>query len=269
VDQPRGRKTPGDGVADKFTPTLPRPTNGQRDWPHPGPRRPGHLGAPSPAPGSPGFSGRRTSERDRAASPSSPWVSALDHRHPRRAGAGHGSTVTVTHPSGATSGDGTLGQVHLRARPTVRRSVAHPGPDRRRHRGHDYRHQLHRGQCGSASAGRRPLRFTVVSATLDHRRPARPGAGTVDVTVTTGRGQPAPPGPPDEFTYVPRPTVSGLAPTQGPASGGTVVTEFTGTRLHRGPTSGQLRGRPPLHRGQRHLDHRHQPGRGRHGRRDR
>ncbi len=55
-------------------------------------------------------------------------------------------------------------------------------------------------------------------------------AGTVDVTVTTAAGRTSAMVPGDEFTYVPAPTVSGVAPSTGPTAGGTSVT-IAGTNL--------------------------------------
>ena len=54
-------------------------------------------------------------------------------------------------------------------------------------------------------------------------------AGTVDVTVTTAGGTSATSAA-DRYTYVPAPTVTGLNPTTGPATGGTTVT-ISGTNL--------------------------------------
>ena len=73
--------------------------------------------------------------------------------------------------------------------------------------------------------------FTVVNdTTITADSPA--GTGTVDVTVTTPVGTSAT-SPADQFTYtaVAAPTVTGLSPTTGPATGGTLVT-ITG-RVHR------------------------------------
>ncbi len=55
------------------------------------------------------------------------------------------------------------------------------------------------------------------------------GSGVVDVTVTTA-GVTSATGPGDEFTYVPAPTVLGVAPSTGPTAGGTSVT-ITGTNF--------------------------------------
>jgi hypothetical protein len=55
------------------------------------------------------------------------------------------------------------------------------------------------------------------------------GAGTVDVTVTTPGGASVS-GPGDLFTYIPLPTITAVAPREGPEGGGTVVT-ITGTHL--------------------------------------
>jgi phospholipase C len=54
-----------------------------------------------------------------------------------------------------------------------------------------------------------------------------PGAGTVDVTVTTPGGT-SPTGSADRFRYAPVPTVSNVSPGKGPTSGKTTVT-ITGT----------------------------------------
>ena len=55
------------------------------------------------------------------------------------------------------------------------------------------------------------------------------GTGTVDVTVSTVGGTSAT-GSPDEFTYVPPPTVTGVSPNAGPLAGGNSVT-ITGTNF--------------------------------------
>jgi hypothetical protein len=70
--------------------------------------------------------------------------------------------------------------------------------------------------------------LTVVNdATITATSPA--GTGVVDVTVTTPAGT-SPVSSADQFTFnaVAAPTVSGISPTSGPASGGTLVT-ITGT----------------------------------------
>ncbi len=72
--------------------------------------------------------------------------------------------------------------------------------------------------------------FTVNSATqITAKSPA--GTGTVDVTVTTAGGTSAIVAA-DKFTFTPSPTVSALAPNNGPTAGGTPVTitgaNFTG-----------------------------------------
>jgi hypothetical protein len=55
------------------------------------------------------------------------------------------------------------------------------------------------------------------------------GAGTVDVTVTTGGGTTSASSV-DQFTFVAAPTVTGISPNSGPLDGGTSVT-ITGTNL--------------------------------------
>jgi IPT/TIG domain len=86
--------------------------------------------------------------------------------------------------------------------------------------------------------------LTVVNATtIECDSPA--GSGTADVTVITPQGT-SPTSAADEFTYtattLPAPTVTGVSPDDGPASGGTLVTisgtGFTGaTVVHFGTTA--------------------------------
>jgi alpha-tubulin suppressor-like RCC1 family protein len=70
--------------------------------------------------------------------------------------------------------------------------------------------------------------FTVDSAT-SITATVPPGAGTVDVTVTTPAGS-SPPGTFDRFTYQALPTVTKLSAKLGPATGATSVT-ITGTEF--------------------------------------
>ncbi len=64
--------------------------------------------------------------------------------------------------------------------------------------------------------------FTVSSATsITATAPA--GSGTVDITVTTPNGTSAAGGS-DQFTYLPAPTVSGIAPSTGVVTGGQSIT---------------------------------------------
>ena len=89
---------------------------------------------------------------------------------------------------------------------------------------------------GTNLAGATAVKFGTTSATITAdtatsitaTAPAGT-AGTVDVTVTTAGGTSAT-GTADRYTYVARPTVTGLNPTTGPATGGTTVT-ITGTNL--------------------------------------
>ncbi|MFE2448284.1 IPT/TIG domain-containing protein, partial [Streptomyces sp. NPDC059426] len=67
--------------------------------------------------------------------------------------------------------------------------------------------------------------FTVVSAT-QITAVAPPGNGTVQITVTTQGGT----SNGVAYSYAGAPTLTGISPTTGPASGGTVVT-LTGTNL--------------------------------------
>lgn len=73
--------------------------------------------------------------------------------------------------------------------------------------------------------------FTVTGDTSIAAVSPATGAGTVDVTVTTAGG-PSASNPSDQFTFLAAPTVTGLSPTSGPTTGGTVVTvtglSFTG-----------------------------------------
>lgn len=78
--------------------------------------------------------------------------------------------------------------------------------------------------------------FSIVSPT-EISAVAPPGAGTVDVTVTTtasnGTSSISPATSADVFNYVPPPSVSSISPTSGSRRGGTTVTvygaNFTGT----------------------------------------
>ena len=69
--------------------------------------------------------------------------------------------------------------------------------------------------------------FTVVNST-EITCTTPPGAGTVDVTMTTSQATSAVNVPGDEFNYEGAPTVTGVAPDNGSTSGGTAVT-ITGT----------------------------------------
>ncbi|MGP8241047.1 MAG: IPT/TIG domain-containing protein, partial [Solirubrobacteraceae bacterium] len=72
--------------------------------------------------------------------------------------------------------------------------------------------------------------FTVVSATsITVESPAEVSAATVNVVVTTVGGKSAVSSA-DDFTYVAAPTVTKVAPVEGPVAGGTKVT-ITGTHL--------------------------------------
>lgn len=70
--------------------------------------------------------------------------------------------------------------------------------------------------------------FTINSVTsITATSPA--GSGTVDITVTTLDGTSSI-GVADHYTYVPPPTITGISPSSGPITGGTVIT-ITGTNL--------------------------------------
>jgi hypothetical protein len=57
-----------------------------------------------------------------------------------------------------------------------------------------------------------------------------PGTGTVDIVTRTGSGVTSPRTDADRFTYAPFPTIAGLSPISGPATGGTPVS-ITGTNF--------------------------------------
>ena len=81
------------------------------------------------------------------------------------------------------------------------------------------------------------VKFGTVAATVSSKSattvivvtPAMPGAGVVDVRVTTAGGRSAI-ATADQFAYVAAPTVTRISPTYGPVAGGTTVT-ITGTHL--------------------------------------
>ncbi len=81
-------------------------------------------------------------------------------------------------------------------------------------------------QFGSANASS----FEAVSGTQINAVAPAGTASTVDVTVTTLNGGTSATGTADHYTYVAPPTVTGVSPAAGPASGGTSVT-ITGTNL--------------------------------------
>ena len=69
--------------------------------------------------------------------------------------------------------------------------------------------------------------FTVNSSTRVTATSPSETAGTVDITVVTSNGTSATSAA-DQFTYLARPTVTGVSPNQGPTAGGASVT-ITGT----------------------------------------
>jgi hypothetical protein len=76
--------------------------------------------------------------------------------------------------------------------------------------------------------------FSVVDATHVSATAPTHAAGAVDVTVTTSGGTSAATGA-DLFTYLAAPTVTRIAPSSGPVTGGTTVT-ITGTAFRPGAT---------------------------------
>lgn len=81
----------------------------------------------------------------------------------------------------------------------------------------------------SVTVGGAAASFSVDSATQITATTPAGAAGTADVRVTTAGGQSANTAA-DDFTYVAAPAVTSLAPSAGPAAGGTSVT-ITGTNL--------------------------------------
>ncbi|MDR7224981.1 IPT/TIG domain-containing protein [Aminobacter aminovorans] len=77
--------------------------------------------------------------------------------------------------------------------------------------------------------GATPAASYVVDSPTQITATSPAGAGTVNVTVTTGAGTSATSAA-DQFTYVPAPTVTGVSPSAGPTGGGTMVT-ITGTNF--------------------------------------
>lgn len=75
----------------------------------------------------------------------------------------------------------------------------------------------------SVKFGATAATITVNSATQITATSPAHAAGTVDITVKTPGGTSATSGA-DQFTYVPAPTVTGIAPNSGPGTGGTTVT---------------------------------------------
>ena len=135
--------------------------------------------------------------------------------------------VTVTTPGG-TSATGNNDQYTYDALPTVASISPNAGP-------------LNKGTVvtitgtnyvngASVSFGSNAAtNITVSSATQITATAPAGSAGTVDVTVTTPGGTSATNNN-DKYTYVAAPTVTGLNPSTGPATGGTLVT-ITGTNL--------------------------------------
>ena len=83
--------------------------------------------------------------------------------------------------------------------------------------------------------GSDPASFTLGTATsLTAVAPAE-AAGTVDITVANPGGTRSATSSADQYTYVAAPTVTGISPSEGPASGGTSVT-ITGSNFASGAT---------------------------------
>ncbi|WP_420718568.1 IPT/TIG domain-containing protein [Streptomyces sp. H51] len=136
---------------------------------------------------------------------------------------GPGATpVTVTTPSG-TSADSPNAYFFYTPIPVLTDLSATAGPA---NGGNDV---TLRGQnLSNATAvkfGASTASFTIVSST-EVRVQAPPGSGITEVTVTTPGGV----SNPLAYAYVSAPALSGIAPSAGPASGGTTVT-LTGTGL--------------------------------------
>jgi len=154
-------------------------------------------------------------------------VSATQITATSPAGSAGPVNVTVV-TSGGTSATSVLTSSPMSRRP---RSPASPPTRarRRRHSGHHHRHQL----LGTTGAGavtfgaNNATAYTVVSATQITATSPAGSAGAVTVTVNApgGSGSQS-----NAFTYVPAPTVTGIAPAFGPTAGGTTVT-ITGTNF--------------------------------------
>jgi hypothetical protein len=82
----------------------------------------------------------------------------------------------------------------------------------------------------SVDFGATPASDVVVDSPTQLTATAPAGTGTVDVTVTDADGTSPTDPSADGFTYVPAPTVTGVSPDSGPATGGQTVT-VTGTNL--------------------------------------
>jgi IPT/TIG domain/Right handed beta helix region/NHL repeat len=134
--------------------------------------------------------------------------------------------VTVTTPGG-TSPTGSSDQYTYVAAPTVSAVSPNAGPTVGG-TGVTISGTGFTGATAVSFGATSATSFSVTSNTsIAATSPA--GSGTVDVTVTTSGGTSAI-GAADGFTYIPMPTVTGLAPATGPAAGGTIVT-ITGTNF--------------------------------------
>ncbi len=82
----------------------------------------------------------------------------------------------------------------------------------------------------SVKFGGTEARFSVQSSSRINAIAPAHSAGVVQVTVTTSKGTSSTAGTGNDYTYVARPVITGLAPKSGPTAGGTSVT-LTGTGL--------------------------------------
>jgi hypothetical protein len=133
------------------------------------------------------------------------------------------SNVQVTTSGGSSDTSGTVDDYSYLAAPTVLGVSPSTGP-----RAGGTTVTLTGTGFGSATA----VQFGTVSVTsfsidsptqITVTSPAQVASGAVDVTVITTAGTSAT-GPLDQFTYGTAPVVGGVAPANGPASGGTSVT---------------------------------------------
>jgi hypothetical protein len=136
--------------------------------------------------------------------------------------------VTVTTQLGGTSATSSADQFTYVAPPVVTGLTPNTGPAT----GGTSVIITGSGFSGATSVhfdGTLATSFTVNSAT-QITAIASAGTGTVDVTVTIPFGGTSATSNADQFTYVAAPTVTGLSPNAGPATGGTSVL-ITGTGL--------------------------------------
>jgi large repetitive protein len=146
--------------------------------------------------------------------------------------AGSGSVnITVTTPAGTSLATGVNQFTYVAPAPTVTALAPSSGPINGGTNVVITGTNL-TGATGVSFGGRPATFFFVNSPTqISAVSPTAPGPAAFNVQVTTPSGISAP-GPQNVFTYLPVPTVTGVSPATGVATGGTVValtgTGFTG-----------------------------------------